>query len=54
MALKNRDIDFASVSGVKEAFGIYFSWLGTVSQNFKSITSKAVEMDWGANNETKR
>lgn len=54
MALKNRDIDFASVSGVKEAFGIYFSWLGTVSQNFKSITSKAVEMDWGTNNETKR
>lgn len=54
MALRNRDIDLGSVSGVKEAFGIYFSWIGTVSKNFKSITSKAVEMDWGTDNETKR
>jgi len=53
MALKNKDIDLGSVSGVKEAFGIYFSWIGTVSTNFKTITSKAVEMDWGANNETR-
>ena len=53
LAFKGESVDIGSMSGIKETFGIYFSWVGTVSQNFKTITSNAINMDWGRDNKTK-
>ncbi|MFH1801769.1 MAG: hypothetical protein ABH804_02990 [archaeon] len=46
---RERNIDYKSLNGVTEATKIYFSWLGSVFGNIKSITTNAVKMDWGAN-----
>ena len=46
---KNKDVDFKSVDGVKEASSMYFSWLGTLFSNFKTITAKAIKMNWKGN-----
>lgn len=46
---KGQEIDFKTIPGVITATKLYFSWLGSVFVNFKTITSKVVEMDWGSN-----
>ena len=47
--VKNNDIDYKSPSGLIEAGKIYFSWIGGLAGNFKSITTHAINMDWGIN-----
>lgn len=49
LVLKGRDIDYKSVSGLAHATKIYFSWLGSILGNVKTITGSAVQMDWGVN-----
>jgi len=49
LTLKGKNIDFKSVSGLIQAGKIYFSWLGGVFGNMKTITSNAIKMDWSAN-----
>lgn len=44
--LKGKDIDYGSVDGMAKATGLYFSWLGGVFGNVKSITAHAVSLDW--------
>ena len=51
-AFKGRDIDFKTVSGITSATKIYFSWLGSIFGNVKSITTSAIKMDWQSNNTT--
>ena len=46
---KEKEINFTSIEGMTTAATLYFSWLGTVFSNFKSITSKAIKMDWKGN-----
>ncbi len=46
---KNKDIDFKTVSGITTASKLYFSWLGSVFTNLKSITVNAVKMNWNGN-----
>lgn len=45
-SIKGKDIDFKSVDGVKTAGQLYFSWLGKVFKNVKTITTNAIKMDW--------
>ena len=52
--LKNQNIDYKTVPGVLKASQLYFSWLGSVFGNFKTITTSAIKMDWKGNNETIR
>ena len=47
--LKDKEVNLTSIAGIEEAVGLYFSWLGTVFTNFKSITSKAIDMNWKGN-----
>ena len=47
--LKGQDIDFKTIPGLMKATKIYFSWLGSVFGNLKSITTYAVKMNWNAN-----
>ncbi len=49
---KDKKLDLSSVDGIKEAGGIYYSWLGSIFSNVKSLSSNAVKMDWGAKNTT--
>lgn len=49
---KGNNIDFKSISGVKEAGSLYFSWMISAFSNIKEITSNAINMDWGTNNST--
>lgn len=46
VTLKGKDIDFKSVNGIREAGQLYFSWLGSIFGNLKSITGHAINLDW--------
>ena len=46
---KDQDIDFKTISGVTTASRLYFSWLGSIFVNIKSITTSAIKMDWEGN-----
>lgn len=48
-AMKDKDIDFKSPSGIISAGKIYFSWMGYVVGNVKTITMNAIKMDWKGN-----
>ena len=45
---QNNDIDFTSVVGISEATKIYFSWMSSIFENLKTITSNAFKLDWSA------
>ncbi|MBU2562485.1 MAG: hypothetical protein KKF68_02375 [Nanoarchaeota archaeon] len=47
---KGQEIDYKSASGIMDATKLYFSWLGAVFVNLKSVTSYAIKRDWGSNN----
>jgi len=51
--VKKNSIDIGTPSGMFDASKLYFSWLGSLFGNFKSITANAVRMDWSGGNETK-
>lgn len=46
---KEKEVDFQSISGITSAVQIYFSWLGSVFVNLKTITSNAIDMNWKGN-----
>jgi len=43
------DFELKTIPGITDATKIYFSWLGGVFGNTKTITSNAIKMDWGVN-----
>jgi len=43
---REQQINLNTVSGIMEATKLYFSWLGSIFGNMKTITSHAVKMDW--------
>lgn len=45
-SIKDKDINFKSLDGIKTAGQLYFAWLGNVFTNLKSLTGNAVKMDW--------
>ena len=49
VVLKDKDIDYKTIPGVVEASKIYYSWLGSMFVNFKTITTNAIHMDWKPN-----
>ena len=52
IVFKDQNIDIKSIDGLKKGFKLYFSWLGSVFGNIKSITADAVKMDWSYKNQT--
>jgi len=46
---KDQDINFKTVPGLIDASKIYFSWLGSVFGNLKTVTANVIHMDWGLN-----
>ena len=49
ITLRGQDIDYTTISGVMEAGKLYFSWLGFVFGNLKTMTIHAIQMDWKGN-----
>ncbi|MEK6926730.1 MAG: hypothetical protein AABW50_05635 [Nanoarchaeota archaeon] len=49
LVLKGKNVDWKSPSGMVEASKLYFSWLGSLFGNAKSITSHAISLDWKGN-----
>ena len=49
LVLKDSGVDLKSVSGLMEGGKLYFSWLGSIFSNFKTITSNAIRLDWSGN-----
>jgi len=47
--LKGQNLDLKTIPGITQAGKIYFSWLASATGNFKSITSNAINMNWGVN-----
>jgi hypothetical protein len=53
VSLRGQDIDMTTVPGVMAASKLYMSWLVSVFNNLKSITTQAISLDWIPNNESK-
>lgn len=51
--IKGKDLNLKSAEGLKEAGGLYLSWLGHAFNNMKAITSNAINMDWAGTNSSK-
>lgn len=47
--IKGKDLNLKTMDGIKDAGKLYFSWLGSVFTNVKTITTNAIHMDWKAN-----
>ena len=47
--LSDHEVDWTSVSSIGGALKTYFSWMGSVGGNFKSITGNALKLDWKLN-----
>ena len=43
---KNQELELTTVSGIITATKIYFSWLLSIYENFKSLTLNAIKLDW--------
>ena len=48
IVVQDNKMDFTSVSGITEATKIYFSWIGSIFKNLKTITTNVFKLDWTA------
>jgi ABC-type multidrug transport system permease subunit len=49
VVFSNGNLSFNSVADLKNAFVIYFSWLGNFFNNIKVISTQAIKLDWNLN-----
>ncbi|GBE19513.1 hypothetical protein BMS3Abin17_00236 [archaeon BMS3Abin17] len=54
LTLKNHNLDLKTISGVVNAGKLYFTWLGSVFVNLKSLTANIIKMDWSGNDSSIR
>ena len=52
IVFKGKDVSVNNVSDIGKIFKIYFSWLGNIFGNMKTITGQAIKMDWQGNKTT--
>ena len=48
--LKGQESEFIFLDSIKSAGTLYYSWLVSVFGNFKTLTTNAISMNWGASN----
>jgi len=46
IVLQEQNIDYSSPADLLGGLRIYFSWLGGLASNFKTMTSHAISLDW--------
>ncbi len=49
MVFKGKDISVKNISDLGNLVKIYFSWLGGIFSNIKTITTQAIKMNWESN-----
>jgi len=49
IALSGHKVDLSTLQGVKDAGATYFIWLGGIFGNLRTITTNAINMNWGFN-----
>ncbi|MAG78877.1 hypothetical protein CMI40_00690 [Candidatus Pacearchaeota archaeon] len=49
IVFKGQNVDYKTVPGLIDATKTYFSWLGSIFGNLKTITSNAIKMNWKNN-----
>lgn len=47
IALSGHKVDLSTLQGVKAAGATYFAWLGGIFGNLRTITTNAINMNWG-------
>jgi len=47
---KDKKVDLKTMSGINDATKTYFTFLGGVFKNVKTITANAIKMDWNSDN----
>ncbi len=52
VAIKDKEIDLKTFSGVSTATKLYFSWLGNAFQNTKAVTAYALKQNWSEVNDS--
>ena len=52
VAFNGKEISLNNISDLGKISKIYFSWLGNIFGNMKTITGQAVKMDWQGNKTT--
>lgn len=52
LVIKDKGVDLKTPGGWLDASKLYFSWLGSLFGNFKSITTHAISLDWTGENKT--
>ena len=50
VGLEGYDVDIKTIPGLVSAGKIYFSFLGSIFGNLKSITASVIDMNWKVNN----
>ena len=48
----SKSVNLSGFNGIKEAGGFYFSWLGSVFSNVRTLAGNAVKMNWSPGNST--
>lgn len=46
LVLREQNIDYKSPTGIIAAGKVYFSWLGSLLVNVKTMTIHAINLDW--------
>ncbi len=54
IVLKEQNINLKTIPGIMEASKLYFSWLGHLFVNLKTITINVIKLDWVGNSSSTR
>ena len=49
VVFNGQEIDLTSISGIVSATKFYFSWLGSLGGNIKTIAANVINLDWSYN-----
>ena len=49
VVFNGQEIDLTSISGIGDATKLYFSWLGSLGGNVKTIAANVIHLDWSYN-----
>ncbi len=52
VVVKDHNVDLKTVPGFITAGKLYFSWIGSIFVNVKTITANAIKMDWNNANDS--
>ena len=53
LVFQGQDASIKNVSDIDKVTKLYFSWLGSIFNNMKMLTTQAIKMDWQGNKTVK-